>query len=64
LIEHRPLLELAVAAIDSLRPLGVVRAGFVDDLRQRLLPAHPAYYGTMMWVLMMLGLWLDAKRSG
>jgi asparagine synthase (glutamine-hydrolysing) len=64
LIEHRPLLELALAAIDSLRPLGVVRAGFVDDLRQRLLPAHPAYYGTMMWVLMMLGLWLDAKRSG
>lgn len=62
LTEHRPLLALASDAIDGLRPHGIVRPAFVDDLRQRLLPAHPAYYGTMMWVLMMLGLWLDAKR--
>ncbi|HXF47557.1 MAG TPA: asparagine synthase-related protein [Burkholderiaceae bacterium] len=61
---HPPLLDLANAAIDTLRPLGILRPGFVDDLRQRLLPAHPAYYGTMMWVLMMLGLWFDANRSG
>jgi asparagine synthase (glutamine-hydrolysing) len=59
---HPPLLDLASDAIDNLRPHGIVRPGFVDDLRQRLLPAHPAYYGTMMWVLMMLGLWLDARR--
>lgn len=62
LMKHRPLLELAGAAIDSLRARGIVRAAFADDLRQRLLPAHPAYYGTMVWVLMMLALWLDAKR--
>lgn len=62
LMQHRPLLELASSAIDSLRPRGIVRPAFIDDLRQRLLPAHPAYYGTMMWVLMMLALWLDARR--
>jgi asparagine synthase (glutamine-hydrolysing) len=62
LTNHPPLLELASAAVDTLRVRGIVRASFVDDLRQRLLPAHPAYYGTMMWILMMLALWLDAKR--
>jgi asparagine synthase (glutamine-hydrolysing) len=62
LIDHPPLLNLASDAIDNLRPHGIVRPGFVDDLRRRLLPAHPAYYGTMIWVLMMLGLWLEAKR--
>ena len=59
---HAPLLELACAAIDSLRPHRIVRPQFVDELRRDLLPAHPAYYGTMMWLLMMLGLWLEAKR--
>lgn len=62
LTAHRPLLDLADEAISVLRPHGIVRPQFVDELRQRMLPAHPAYYGTMMWVLMMLGLWLDAKR--
>lgn len=62
LTSHRPLLELATEAISALRPHGIVRPQFVEDLRRRLLPAHPAYYGTMVWVLMMLGLWFDLKR--
>ncbi len=62
LISHRPLLDLASDATRILVDQRIVRADFIDDLRQRLLPAHPAYYGTMMWVLMMLGLWLQAKR--
>lgn len=62
LTAHRPLLDLADEAISALRPHGIVRPQFADELRQRMLPAHPAYYGTMMWVLMMLGLWLDGRR--
>lgn len=62
LTTHRPLLDLASDAIVGLRQRRIVRAGFVDDLRDRLLPAHPAYYGTMIWLLMMLGLWLEVKR--
>jgi len=60
--EHRPLLSLAKDAIDVLRPYRIVRPDFVDELCRRLLPAHPAYYGTMIWVLMMLGLWLDSRK--
>ncbi|GAB4466146.1 MAG: asparagine synthase (glutamine-hydrolyzing) [Burkholderiaceae bacterium] len=63
LTEHRPLMDMAAAAVDTLRPLGVLRPGFFDELRQRLVPAHPAYYGTLLWVLMMLGLWYDAKGA-
>lgn len=62
LTTHRPLLDLASDAIAGLQRRRIVRASFVDDLRDRLLPAHPAYYGTMIWVLMMLGMWLDARR--
>jgi len=62
LLADRRLLSLASDAIDALRPHGIVRPAFVDDLRGRLLAEHPAYYGTMMWLLMILGLWLDARR--
>ncbi len=62
LVGNRGLMNLASDAVDALRPHGIVRPAFVDDLRGRLLAQHPAYYGTMLWVLMMLGLWLDAKR--
>lgn len=62
LTQHPPLLQLASAAVDTLRPLGILRAGFFDELRNRLLPAHPAYYGTLVWLLMMLGLWFEAKH--
>jgi asparagine synthase (glutamine-hydrolysing) len=62
LTTHRPLLDLASDAVAGLRQRRIVRAGFVDELRDRLLPAHPAYYGTMIWVLMMLELWLKKKR--
>jgi asparagine synthase (glutamine-hydrolysing) len=62
LVGDRGLMNLASEAVDALCPHGIVRPAFVDDLRGRLLAEHPAYYGTMLWVLMMLGLWLDAKR--
>ncbi|WP_298824563.1 asparagine synthase-related protein [uncultured Piscinibacter sp.] len=62
LVNHAPLRNLAMQAIDLLRPRGMVRAGFIDDLMKRKLPEHPGYYGTMVWILMMLGLWLDSRR--
>lgn len=63
LLEHKPLFDLACAALDRLRPLGLLRPGFADELRKRLLPQHPAYYGAMVWLLMMLGLWLEIKGN-
>lgn len=63
LTSHRPLLDLARSSVERLGGRGIFRQRFLDDLFDCLLPAHPAYYGTMVWVLMMLGLWMDRESS-
>jgi asparagine synthase (glutamine-hydrolysing) len=62
LLAHRPLHDLARDSIAGLLPRGIVRRDFVDDLFERKLHEHPGYYGTMVWVLMMLALWLESRR--
>ena len=61
LVGHRPLLDLAADSVATLRHRHIVRPGFVDELFSARLREHPAYFGTMIWVLMMLGLWLDSR---
>ncbi|MCX7901832.1 MAG: asparagine synthetase B family protein [Burkholderiaceae bacterium] len=63
LVSYGPLRALADEAIYALRPHRIVRPKFIDDVCRRLLPSHPAYYGTMVWLLAMLGLWLRAKLA-
>jgi asparagine synthase (glutamine-hydrolysing) len=57
LATHAPLREVAGDALAGLAGRRIVRADFVDALLGRRLHEHPAYYGTMVWVLMMLELW-------
>jgi asparagine synthase (glutamine-hydrolysing) len=62
LVGHGPLNELAAESVKRLVPRGIVRGEFVGDLLDRKLHEHPGYYGTMVWVLMMLSLWLDSRK--
>ncbi|WP_280154023.1 asparagine synthase-related protein [Piscinibacter sp. XHJ-5] len=62
LIAHEPLFDLANDSIERLRPRGIVRPEFVRQLLDVKLREHPGYYGVMVWVLMMLGLWLDSRK--
>jgi asparagine synthase (glutamine-hydrolysing) len=62
LVTHKPLFDLATDSIDSLRPRGIVQPEFVRQLLDVKLREHPGYYGVMVWVLMMLGLWLDSRK--
>ncbi|HEX6707565.1 MAG TPA: asparagine synthase-related protein [Albitalea sp.] len=62
LIEHKPLRDLAIDSINLLRPRGIVRPEFIRELLERKLHEHPGYYGTMVWLLMMLGLWLESRK--
>ena len=62
LVDHRPLFDLAVDSIGLLRQRGIVQPRFLDELIGTRLREHPAYYGTMVWILMMLGLWLDSRK--
>ncbi|OYU92409.1 MAG: asparagine synthase, partial [Burkholderiales bacterium PBB5] len=57
----QPLQKLARRSLDSLVARGVVRGEFVHELFDLRLPEHPGYYGEMIWILMMLAQWLDAK---
>jgi asparagine synthase (glutamine-hydrolysing) len=62
LTEHRPLLELAADSLGMLRQRSIVQPRFIDELLDTRLREHPAYFGTMVWVLMMLALWLDSRK--
>jgi asparagine synthase (glutamine-hydrolysing) len=51
------LRELACDSIASLRSRGFVRPDFIAGLVDRDVASHPGYYGTMVWILMMLEQW-------
>ena len=59
---HEPLRQLAIDGIALLRERHIVQPRFIDELLSQRLREHAAYFGTMVWLLMMLGLWLDSRR--
>jgi asparagine synthase (glutamine-hydrolysing) len=64
LASHPPLTKLAHDALHSLRARNIARADLLEDLLGRRLQEHPAYYGTLAWVLMMLELWFQQHAPG
>ncbi len=53
------LQKLAYDSLMSLAERGVVRQDYVHTLLRDQLPAHPGYFGEMVWILMMLEQWLN-----
>jgi asparagine synthase (glutamine-hydrolysing) len=58
---HEGLHKLAAESLHSLAGRGIVRSDFIATLLKEHLPAHPGYYGEMVWILMMLEQWLQAQ---
>ena len=54
---HPPLHAIAMDSLADLKKRRVVRTEFIDDLTSRHVQSHTVYYGTMVWVLMMLEQW-------
>ena len=54
---HKALNELARDNLHDLASRHIVRSEFMADLIDNRLPTHPPFYGTMVWVLMMLEQW-------
>ena len=52
------LQELAYESLRSLRGRGYIRPEYLDSLIEQHRTGHAAYYGVMIWVLMMLEQWL------
>jgi asparagine synthase (glutamine-hydrolysing) len=63
LTRHERLRGFVEASLATLRGRGIVRDDFIDRLVDDVLGRHPGYYGEMVWVLMMLGQWLDARHA-
>ncbi len=56
---HEALRRLATESLLSLGTRGIVRPAFIGTLLNERLFEHPAYYGEMVWILMMLEQWLQ-----
>ena len=41
-----------------------MRADFIGELTDTLLPQHPGYYGELVWILMILEQWLQRHAAG
>ena len=57
-VRHDGLKQLARDAIGSLTDRGLLNPSFSKQLLQSHLPEAPHYYGTMVWILVMLEHWL------
>ncbi len=57
--QHPALRSFAIDSLHSLARRGIVRADFIRTLVGIHLPAHPGYYGEMVWVLMMMEQWMQ-----
>ena len=56
------LRALAGDTLATLRSRRVIRTDFIDSLLGQHVAAHAGYYGTMVWILMMLELWFQRMR--
>lgn len=54
---HKPLQELVYDSLNQLKRRRIFRPEFIDGITDSYLESHPGYYGTMVWVMMMLELW-------
>ena len=58
MIRHDGLRKLATDSLNGIVARGIVQPAFARDLLQIHMPEHPHYYGTMVWILMMMEQWL------
>ncbi|WP_038047811.1 asparagine synthetase B [Thioalkalivibrio sp. ALJ16] len=61
--EHAPLQELAYDSLLRLKGRDFLRDDFIDELIRLHREEHAAYYGELVWILMMLDLWLESHPT-
>lgn len=54
---HKPLHEMAYDNLNDLKKRNIIRSEMIEELINVRLSDSAAYYGTLVWVLMMLELW-------
>lgn len=61
--DHGPLRELAYDSVNRLKQRPYFRPGFIDEAIRMHQSGHASYYGELIWILMMLELWFEAKTG-
>ena len=59
---HKPLQDLVGDSLASFKRRNIVEPAFLTELTHVRVAEHPGYYGTLVWVLMMLEQWLQHHR--
>jgi len=59
--EYAPLRELTHDSIAALKRREIVRRDYIDWIEQKHASEHASYYGVMLWVLVMLEQWMQAR---
>ncbi len=59
--QHDGLKALATRSLHGLADRGIVRREFIGSLIDQRLNQHAGYFGEMVWILMMLEQWIEAK---
>ena len=60
---HQPLQQIALDSVADLKKRNIIRPEFIDELTSVRVRSHADYYGTMVWILMMLEQWFKQHRS-
>ncbi len=60
--DYEPLKDLAYASINDLKKRSYFQPNFLDHAIKMHQSIHAAYYGELIWILMMLELWLQVKK--
>ena len=61
LVSNAGLRNMAFDSLGGLKKRDIIRADFIDDLRDHRLAEHPNYYGGLVWVLMILEQFLESR---
>jgi asparagine synthase (glutamine-hydrolysing) len=61
--DFKPLQELAYDSIGSLKSRHYFKPAFLDHALTMHQSDHAAYYGELIWILMMLELWLQSHAD-
>lgn len=59
---HKPLEQIALDSLTDLKRRLIIRPEFIDELTSTHVRSHAEYFGTMVWILMMLEQWFRLHR--
>ena len=59
---YKPLKEISMDSLSDLKKRRIVKPQFIDTIMNEYLSEHASYYGTLIWVLLILEQWLKQNK--